>query len=200
MPMRPVDAIFVDPKQRLYVIYQSGEMWQLPRMKIDMAAWNRRQPYSGDKNALYLSRRQAINDKALAQKLRTLNLPATAHGISLPRFEAWWEVQGFNLLKGLIDKNISPLAAYDNHADNIGSPTSNVVNSNELIVENIAAINRLDSLKTTDNSTKSSTANLDDKNHKVNTQPTKLSNDTSSETDIFATMLAELTDEVLSHR
>lgn len=112
MPLRPIDAIFVHPEWRLYVVYYRGALWQLPRMKVDDAAWQRRQPYNGDTNALYVSRRQVIHDPVLAQKLRTLDLPAAVYGSTLPLFEAWWEVHGFYWLKEKIISGQSPLAAH----------------------------------------------------------------------------------------
>ena len=97
--MRPIDAIFVHPKRRLYVVYYRGELWELPRMKIDDRSWQNRQPYTDDSSGLYLSIHQAISDPILTQKLRTLNLPAAVRGSTLPRFEAWWEAHGFKWLK-----------------------------------------------------------------------------------------------------
>lgn len=112
MPLRPIDAIFVHPKWRLYVVYHRGALWQLPRMKIDNAAWQRRQPYNGSTEALYVSRRQVIHDPILAQKLRTLDLPAAVYGSTLPLFETWWEVNGFYWLNEKIISGQSPLAAH----------------------------------------------------------------------------------------
>ncbi|MBP2281000.1 hypothetical protein H4W00_001813 [Psychrobacter sp. PL19] len=119
MPLRPIDAIFVHPEQRLYVVYYRGALWQLPRMKIDNTSWQRRQPYNGSKNALYLSSHQAIVDPILALKLRTLDLPAAIRGITVPRFEAWWETHGFDWLKNKLTASQSPLAA---HAKMSGEP------------------------------------------------------------------------------
>lgn len=130
MPLRPIDAIFVHPEKRLYVVYFRGELWQLPRMKVDHAAWQRRQPYDGDAKALYLSRHQAITDPILAQKLRTLNLPAAIRGSTLPRFEAWWEVHGFEWLRGLIHDGKSPLAS---HQSSIEKTVSNANPTNSAI-------------------------------------------------------------------
>lgn len=137
MPLRPIDAIFVHPQQRLYVIYLRGELWQLPRMKIDDRAWQRRQSYNGDINALYLSRNQSIADPILAQQLRTLNLPAALRGITLPKFEAWWEVHGFKWLRDLLDDGQSPLtkhatsatAATDIFTDMLVELTNEVMNN-----------------------------------------------------------------------
>lgn len=111
MPLRPIDAIFVDPKRRLYVVYYRGVLWQLPRMKIDDKAWQRRTPYIGAPSELYLSGKQAIHDPQLAQKLRTLHLPKAVRGATLPRFEDWWEVHGFKWLKEQLDEGKSPLTA-----------------------------------------------------------------------------------------
>ncbi|WP_426241069.1 hypothetical protein [Psychrobacter sp. TWP2-1-2] len=169
MPLRPIDAIFVHPKRRLYVVYYRGELWQLPRMKIDDRSWQNRQPYTDDSRSLYLSIHQAINDPILAQKLRTLNLPVAVRGSTLPRFEAWWEAHGFEWLKDKLTMGESPLAAHQIKAidNDVTSPSNDQpVLSNQ-------------------NSTIS---------HKNNSE-NKLLPD--SETDVFADMLADLADEVL---
>lgn len=129
MPLRPIDAIFVNPEKRLYVVYLRGELWQLSRMKITDTAWQRRQPYHGDTNSLYLCHNQNIADPILAQKLRTLNLPHAVRGSTLPRFEAWWETHGFEWVKQLINQGQSPLAAHQtsrNLTDSGSSKQTNV--------------------------------------------------------------------------
>ena len=169
MPLRPIDAIFVHPKRRLYVVYYRGELWQLPRMKIDDRSWQNRQPYTDDSRSLYLSIYQAINDPILAQKLRTLNLPVAVRGSTLPRFEAWWEAHGFEWLKDKLTMGESPLAAHQIKAidNDVTSPSNDQpVLSNQ-------------------NSTIS---------HKNNSEKKLLPD---SETDVFADMLADLADEVL---
>lgn len=112
MPLRPIDALFVNPKRRLYVVYYRGVLWQLPRMKIDEAAWQRRKRYDGDADELYLSQKQVILDPVLASKLRTLNLPKSVRGSTLARFESWWQTQGYYWIKDLVDNNQSPLAVH----------------------------------------------------------------------------------------
>ncbi|KRG34686.1 MULTISPECIES: hypothetical protein [unclassified Psychrobacter] len=169
MPLRPIDAIFVHPKRRLYVVYYRGELWQLPRMKIDDRSWQNRQPYTDDSRSLYLSIHQAINDPILAQKLRTLNLPVAVRGSTLPRFEAWWEAHGFEWLKDKLTMGESPLAAHQIKAidNDIASPSNDqpvLSNQNSTI------------------------------GHKNNSEKKLLSD---SETDVFADMLADLADEVL---
>ena len=169
MPMRPIDAIFVHPKRRLYVVYYRGELWQLPRMKIDDRSWQNRQPYTDDSRSLYLSIHQAINDPILAQKLRTLNLPVAVRGSTLPRFEAWWEAHGFEWLKDKLTMGESPLAAHqikaiDNHVTSPSNDQPVLSNQNSTI------------------------------DHKNNSEKKLLPD---SETDVFADMLADLADEVL---
>lgn len=112
MPLRPIDAIFVNTKRRIYVVYYRGELWQLPRMKIDNRSWQRRQLYEGIAGELYLSCHQKISDPTLAQKLRTLNLPKAIYGSTLPRFEIWWEAHGFDWLKDRLNTGQSPLAGH----------------------------------------------------------------------------------------
>ncbi|MEN6670315.1 hypothetical protein AAJP47_08060 [Psychrobacter sp. B38] len=111
MSIRPIDAIFVHPKQRFYVVYYRGELWRLPRMKIDDVSWQNRQRYKGDGSELYLSRHQTISDPILAKKLHTLDLPAALHGRNLSRFESWWETHGFDWLKEQVIADQLPLTA-----------------------------------------------------------------------------------------
>ncbi|MEN2750921.1 hypothetical protein AAIR29_04660 [Psychrobacter sp. FBL11] len=170
MPLRPIDAIFVHPEKRLYVVYFRGELWQLPRMKVDHAAWQRRQTYDGNTKSLYLSRNQIVTDPILAQTLRTLNLPTAIRGSTLPRFEAWWEVHGFEWLKKLLNNGESPLAA---HQSSVKPPVSN--------------IQSLDNTKT-------------DVVNPIEKTETFESAKSATEENAFDNMLAELTNEVLHHR
>lgn len=173
MRLRPIDAIFVDPKRRLYVVYYRGELWQLPRMKIDDVSWQNRQPYTNDSSELYLSIHQAISDPVLAQKLRTLNLPIAVRGSTLSRFEAWWETHGFKWLKDKLGTGQSPLAAHQAEAvaktiDNQPTSTSNY-----------------------------SSTNSDNNNISNKGTEQKAMLVAGETTDIFADMLADLADEVL---
>ncbi|MDN6275776.1 hypothetical protein [Psychrobacter sp.] len=112
MPLRPIDATFVHPKRRLYVVYYRGALWQLPRMELSDKAWQNKKPYTDDNGGLYLSTNQVISDPILAQKLRTLDLPVAVHRSTLPRFEAWWATHGFTWLQDKIKTGESPLAAH----------------------------------------------------------------------------------------
>lgn len=105
MPLRPVNAIFIEQKQQFIVVYQQGKLWQLPRMKLDMSAWRYRKPFTGNKSALILARNQHIADTTLAQKLPTHQLPNGLHGINLPRFENWWRQNGFDWLNNRQNDN-----------------------------------------------------------------------------------------------
>jgi hypothetical protein len=179
MPMRPIDAIFVHPKRRLYVVYYRGELWKLPRMKIDDRSWQNRQPYTDDSSGLYLSIHQAISDPILAQKLRTLNLPAAVRGSTLPRFEAWWETHGFKWLKDKLTTGESPLAA---HQALSATDKQNAPVSSYQVVSNDASSNN-ENNPTQQESNEPSTA-----------APV------AKDADIFAHMLADLVDEVLNHQ
>lgn len=173
-PLRPIDALFVHSKQRCYVVYDRGRLWQLPRMKIDHASWARRQPYTGDDDALYLSRSQTIHDPVLAIKLRTLNLPAAVRGSTLPRFEAWWEAHGFEWTKAALLAGQSPLAAHENTAQSSIS---------------------------TDNNKKETTipqADMATSSPSDQQQTDEKQSDSSGTNDIFADMLADLTKDMLS--
>lgn len=179
MPLRPIDAIFVHPKRRLYVIYYRGELWELPRMKIDDQSWQNRQPYTDDSRGLYLSIHQAISDPILAQKLRTLNLPAAVHGSTLPRFEAWWEAHGFEWLKDKLATGESPLAAHQ-----IVAP-------------------KMDTAKAIDNQTVSSSSYQDvplNNNSTIKQKSSEQKTAAVADTDVFADMLADLASEVLNQQ
>ena len=179
MPLRPIDAIFVHPKRRLYVVYYRGELWELPRMKIDDQSWQNRQPYTDDSRGLYLSIHQAISDPILAQKLRTLNLPAAVHGSTLPRFEAWWEAHGFEWLKDKLATGESPLAAHQ-----IVAP-------------------KMDTAKATDNQTVSSSSYQDvplNNNSTIKQKSSEQKTAAVADTDVFADMLADLANEVLNQQ
>ncbi|WP_131668904.1 hypothetical protein [Psychrobacter pygoscelis] len=174
MPLRPVDAIFVHPERRCYVIYHGGELWQLTRMKLDVASWWRRQAYRGDPNALFLSHNQYIEDTELARKLRTLDLPKNLHGTSFPKFKDWWLTHGFDWLKDIITKGESPLAGHAKSSEDKDTPAP--------------AIDTTPTNKTTDSPL---TGQLESR-AKQSTQP--------SSGNIFDDMLAELADEVLHSR
>lgn len=181
MPLRPIDAIFVHPERRLYVVYYRGELWELPRMKIDDTSWQRRQPFIGASDSLHLSSHQNIKDPVLAQKLRTLNLPQAVRGVTLPRFEAWWEVHGYEWLKEKLTAGVSPLAAHSEVAP-ISSKNNDAVSTPE---------SKINSTASRDNNATSIPP--------VKSNLTKPGNVVKKETtDIFADMLAELADEVLN--
>ena len=170
MLLRPIDAIFVHPKQRVYVVYYRGELWQLPRMKIDDRSWQNKRLYTDDSSGLYLSIHQAISDPILSQKLRTLNLPVAVHGSTLPRFEAWWETHGFKWLKDKLMKGQSPLAAHQ------------------------ASVKAIDSQPIS--SSNASPAEIGESNHTGHNSGNQ-GDVPAVKKDVFAEMLAELTDEVL---
>ncbi len=167
MPLRPIDALFIQAEKRHYVVYYRGELWQLPRMKVDDRSWQRRQPYKGSTEGLYLSRHQSIKDPVLAQKLRTLHLPDAIRGSTLPRFEAWWEAHGYHWLRDKLILGESPLAAQNESLD---APLNQTITVNE-------------STETAMSATQVNPATIP--------QTKKVS------TDIFADMLAELANEVL---
>ncbi len=195
MPLRPIDAIFVHPKRRIYIVYYRGQLWELPRMKIDSAAWQRRQPYLNDTTELYLSHQQVISDPMLAQQLRTLNLPAAIRGSTLAKFEAWWEVQGFSWLKNLLAEGKSPLAAHDSQLSPLTTKskpsTDSVEDKKPIIVEESA-----EEVNASNNDDGTDIHKMTAAQQIVSAKKPAL----ETTTDIFATMLAELSDEVLHQR
>lgn len=213
MLLRPIDAIFVHPKRRLYVIYYRGDLWQLPRMKIDMNAWQRKQTYTGSKEALHLSRQQVIQDPILAQKLRTLDLPMAIRGCTLPRFEMWWKVNGYEWLKARIDNEHSPLAVHNQttQPEPVQNLTIAKINSTEV---NSTTASITDAAATKNKVDKVSAVLLPDDTELAINAPITASNPITSPIntaaqaadshstmdDIFADMLSELASEVAAHR
>lgn len=192
MPLRPIDAIFVHPERRSYVVYYRGALWQLPRMKMDYAAWQHRQPYTGNTHALYLSSRQIIHDPLLSKQLRTLDLPMAIRGSTLPRFEAWWETHGYDWLKEKIATGQSPLAAHQSTAATLTDNTQRDISHQIELIPNSNAAQPNRKSKNGKDSTK-----LIPKNSQRITPSSATSQTT---TDIFGDMLAELVDEVLHCR
>ncbi len=99
MHSRPVNAIFYHPKHKFIVVYQNGTLWQLPRMKIDVESWRRREPYQGDNTELFLYRHQHIADDELAHLLPTHNFPDNLTNNSITLFESWWLNHSYEWLK-----------------------------------------------------------------------------------------------------
>ncbi len=96
MHLRPVNAIFYHPKHKFIVIYQNGTLWQLPRMKVDIESWRRRESYKGEEEELYLHKHQHIEDTKLAHILPTHNFPSTLTNSSLHLFESWWLTNSYD--------------------------------------------------------------------------------------------------------
>lgn len=174
MPLRPIDAIFVHPKRKVYVVYCRGALWQLPRMSINNEAWQRRQPYTDSPSELYLSRCQIIHDTVLAKKLCTLNLPTSLHSSTLLQFESWWDTQGFDFIKDNFTTAQPSLVAHQSTSNpSVAKPKAND--------STIALDNKLTS-RTVDN---------------ITSPQTNKSLTMATETiDIFTTMLADLANEV----
>lgn len=216
MPLRPIDAIFVHPQQRCYVIYYRGELWQLARMKLDNNSWQRRQPYKGDPNSLFLSQNQAIEDLVLAGQLRTLALPDNLHGTSLPKFEDWWLTHGFDWLKDILLKGDSPLAGHarqsvENDKDErtqadkalIDSTDNSAQANSQNNPEPPLASPNQEASSTSINTTNANTSTTASQANLVNTasQSSASSKDKKTQAktgNIFDDMLAELAEEVLT--
>lgn len=190
MPIRPIDAIFVHPKRRLYVVYYRGELWELPRMKIDDRSWQNRQRYTDDSSGLYLSIHQAISDPILAQKLRTLNLPAAVRGSTLPRFEAWWEAHGFKWLKDKLTTGESPLAAHQ-----VLQALSANMTAAQATEQQTALVSSYQAVASNDTSTNKENTPIQQESSEPSTAAPVV-----KDADIFAHMLADLVDEVLNHQ
>lgn len=218
MPLRPINAIFIEQKQQFFVVYQQGKLWQLPRMKLDMSAWRYRKPFTGNASALVLARDQHINDKALAQKLPTHDLPSTLHGISLPRFETWWRQNGFDWLNNSAQANTTQSKTQP-AGQATGQTTKQTANTastqpkkpsapNDRPIQSPTATShalgnqtpRTQSLPAPQ-PTPQINANLNNtqpnKIHPNNTQPDNASNTSKASDDIFDSMLADLEGDLL---
>ena len=95
---RPVTAIFVHPEDRYYVVYQNGRRYKVSRMKLDKTSWERRKPYTGSDDKIFLLKDKVIEDADVAKLLPTYEWPHSRKGRSLTFFLSWWEHQGYSWL------------------------------------------------------------------------------------------------------
>ena len=101
LPLRPINAIFVHPKDRYYVVLMQGdnperyELHRVSRMKLDGTSWQRRTPYAGNIDDLKLVKDQRIAESQLQRTITTENLPATLHGRTVSFFLNWWQNNGY---------------------------------------------------------------------------------------------------------
>lgn len=86
---RFIDVIFVEPKNRQYVILHNGKFWQLPRMNLTVSAWELKEPYTGALSDIFVTQSQVINGE-LGKLLSTYELPEQLGGLSATHFLAWW--------------------------------------------------------------------------------------------------------------
>lgn len=199
MPLRPIDAIFVHPEWQCLVIYQRGELWQLPRFKLDSQSWQYRQPYIGQTSALFLRRQQRIDDAVVSAQLRTLDLPTSVQGRSLEIFEQWWDVHGYNWLKEKVTQGINPLASASSASSHDDSPTTT---QQPTAIENTASPTSASQSNTADHNSQHQ-ADSEPKQQTKQKQQTSTPNldkssqkDSQNSSDVFDDMLAQLLDDL----
>lgn len=198
MPLRSIDAIFIQPKDKYYVIYQSGKLWQLPRLKIDVSSWQRKIPYQGSKSHLYLSRQQHITDKILKQKIHTLDLPESLHGCSVTQFENWWQMNALSWLRQQKEQETKPSPKHSQSETQTQSDDvkANLHTINDNAVDNTNASIAEKTPQTIKNQNPQQVQNNNNLNHtkeqKTNTQTEPQKQEDSE--DIFENLLNELND------
>ncbi len=98
-PMRRfIDVIFVEPKNRCYVVLHQGQFWQLPRLNLTANAWLLKKPFEGNLSEIYVSKDQGLACEKLAHTLTTYELPLELHGLDGYRFLDWWSMNDYKWL------------------------------------------------------------------------------------------------------
>lgn len=92
---RFVDAVFIEPKNRFYVILHKGKFWRLPRMQLTNNAWLLKKPYVGSHDDIFMVKDQRIHDSVLAKTLHTHQFPPQLANISATRFLQWWSSKDY---------------------------------------------------------------------------------------------------------
>lgn len=108
--IRSIDVIFVHPKYRSYVIWHSGNFYQLTRMILSVEAWERRTPYLGSLDEIFVTKESCQSggtDSGAAQKLglNVVKLPDELHNITANKFLAWWTVNRYGFWHAQDDKD-----------------------------------------------------------------------------------------------
>lgn len=95
---RFVDVIFIEPKQKRYVVLHQGNFWQLPRLNLAISSWTLKEPYQGALSDIFVAKNQAVACTELAQTLQTHELPTQLHGQDASRFLDWWQMNDYKWL------------------------------------------------------------------------------------------------------
>lgn len=95
---RFIDVVFVQPKNRYYVVLHEGKFWQLPRMNLTSSSWVFKLLYKGSLNEIFVAKDQAVACERLSRTLKTYELPKELHGLSANRFLDWWDMNDYKWL------------------------------------------------------------------------------------------------------
>lgn len=95
---RFIDVVFVQPKNRYYVVLHEGKFWQLPRMNLTSSSWVFKLLYKGSLNEIFVAKDQAVACERLSRTLKTYELPKELHGLSANRFLDWWNMNDYKWL------------------------------------------------------------------------------------------------------
>lgn len=95
-----IDVIFVHPKHRNYVIWHDDCFYQLARMELTQASWDRRAVYTGLLDEIFVAKESCEGvGSAGVSGLAIATLPAELHGVTASKFLAWWVVNRYQFWK-----------------------------------------------------------------------------------------------------
>lgn len=134
MLRRFVDVIFVQPKQRYYVVLHQGQFWQLPRLNLNQNSWLLKKPYDGSLADIYVAKDQAVACKQLSDILQTFELPKQLHGSDAMRFLDWWNQYDYQWLstQDLVNLKQSQTQAVNDRQTTVAQDTSSTNTANTL--------------------------------------------------------------------
>ena len=94
---RSIDVIFRHPVKKFTVLYQNGQLWQLPKVDFDSQSLQYKKPYRGSRTQIFVAANQQLdpNDTALAAQLFTIDLPNAIVGRNVDEFDNWWRHNQF---------------------------------------------------------------------------------------------------------
>lgn len=119
---RFIDIVFVEPKNRQYVVLHQGKFWQLPRMNLTANAWDSKVPYTGTLDRIFVAQSQAVG-KALSHILKTYELPEQLGGLPATHFLAWWENNDYRWLS---ENDVIKLDEMDNLSEKPSKKVANI--------------------------------------------------------------------------
>lgn len=97
---KTIDVIFVHPKHRNYVIWHDDCFYQLARMELTQASWDRRVVYTGLLDEIFVAKESCEGAGSTGvSELAIATLPVELHGVTASKFLAWWVVNRYQFWK-----------------------------------------------------------------------------------------------------